>query len=152
MAEDFGEPYRQHRFRVEIHGIAQAGFAEVLMPKSSLELIEYWEGEKPMPVTVLSGRADHENLILRWGITDNLELFNWWNIVQRQGCAEHKKNLSIILMDDAGNDKIKWSLTNAWPVTYEVSDLNALENGVCLEMIEIAFDRLLRSQIKASRK
>lgn len=152
MSEDFSDPYHQHRFRVDIQGITKAGFAEVHIPESQIDIIEYWEGGKSMPVTRLSGKVQHENVILKWGITDNSELSDWWSLVQKEGCTPHKKDVCIILMDDAGNDKIKWLFTNAWPIKYHASDLNALESGVCLEMVEITFDRMQRFPVKASRK
>ncbi len=40
------EPYRNFRFLVEIDGIVEAGFCEVIMPVSSVDVIEYREGNE----------------------------------------------------------------------------------------------------------
>jgi len=61
------DPYHDFNFQVEIDGIPQSGFREVIMPAATADVIEYREGHEPSVVRKLKGRVHFGNLILRWG-------------------------------------------------------------------------------------
>jgi phage tail-like protein len=132
------DPYRKFRFRVEIDGITQAGFTECLLENSSTEIIEYREGIDPTHVRKLSGLTKYGNVTLKWGVTDSMEFWNWYQTVAQLGAMGNRKNLSITLIDEAGADKSRWELVEAWPVKFDPPDFNAKSNDVAIELIEIA--------------
>lgn len=132
------------RFRVEIDGITQAGFSEVIMPEAEIEPIEYREGIEPTHVRKLSGLTKYGNVVLKWGITDSMELYDWFLSVTDSGASENCKNMSIILVDEQGDDRMRWNIEKAWPIRYSITDLNAQTNEVEIEMIEITFERFFR--------
>ena len=129
------------RFRVEIEGISQAGFNEVVMPDATIDVIEYRNGIDQTYVRKLSGLTKYSNIILKWGITDNMDLYNWVRSVMDQGASVNRKNMVIILVDEEGNDRIHWEFEKAWPFKYKISHLNAQTNEVVFEIIEITFER-----------
>lgn len=136
------DPFRNFRFRVEIDGIQQAGFSEVSGFDSSVDVIEYREGSDPPHVRKLTGLAKAGNVTLKWGITDSLDLYKWHkNFLGGNG---EVKNLAIILMDEAGNDKARWELVRAWPSRYHSPDLNAKGNEVAIETLELVCEELSR--------
>ena len=49
--------------------------------------------------------------------------------------------MSIVLIDEEGNESMRWNFMEAWPVRYKISDLNAMTNEVLFEIIEITFER-----------
>ncbi len=136
MADYIREPYRQFRFRVEIDGIEQAGFSECTFGESSIEPVEYREGTDPTYVSKLSGITKYGNVTLKWGITDSTDLFGWYNDVQQSGANNHRKNVSIILIDEEGNDKCRWNLIDCWPTKYTPPDFKATSSDVAIEEIE----------------
>jgi phage tail-like protein len=133
------------RFRVEIDGIIQAGFSEVIMPDVKVETIEYREGTEPTHFRKLSGLTKYGNIVLKWGITDNMELYNWLESVKNNGASGNRKNMAIILADDQGNNRIKWNIIQAWPVNYRITNLNAQTSEIAIEMIEVAFIDFIRA-------
>ncbi|MBI5025187.1 MAG: phage tail protein [Nitrospirae bacterium] len=138
------DPYINFMFMVEIDGIAQAGFSECIIGDTTIDSIEYREGNEPTTVRKLSGLTKYGNIILKWGITDSMDLYNWIKKVIESGAEGERKNMSIIIMDEAGNGKVRWDIVNAWPVRYKPSDLKAKGNEVSIETIEIAHEGLIR--------
>jgi phage tail-like protein len=132
------DPYRNFNFVVEIDGLGQAEFSEVLLPEASADVIEYREGGEAGAVRKLPGRVHFGNLVLRWGITTSRELYDWWRTVQ-DGQAQ-RRNLSVILLDEGRNPVKRWNFLNAWPARYQASSLAAVGHNVVIEMLEIAHE------------
>jgi phage tail-like protein len=134
------DPYRRFRFRVEIDGIVQAGFSECIFGSDLTDMIEYREGNEPPVVRKLSGLTRYGNIILKWGITDSMELNDWRQRVKDSGAEKERKNMSIILIDETGVDKARWDIVNAWPFRYDPPDFNARGNEVAIETLEIVHE------------
>lgn len=138
------DPYRNFRFRVEIDGITQAGFNEVSFGDTTTEMVEYREGTDPAHARKLSGQTKYANVTLKWGITDSTDLYDWHQAVVQKGALDNRKNLAIILVDEAGNDKSRWELEEAWPSKYDPTDFNAKGNDVAIETLEIVSEAYKR--------
>ncbi|WP_406661836.1 phage tail protein [Methanolobus sp. ZRKC3] len=141
---DRNDPYRQFRFRIEIDGIGQAGFSECNFADTTTEPIEYREGNEPTVFRKLSGLTKYGNITLKWGITDSLDLYNWRQQVIDTGAEDARKNMSIILIDEAGSDKARWNIEQAWPSKYDPTDLSAKGNDVAIETLEIVHEGFKR--------
>ena len=137
------DPYRGFNFLVEIDGITEAGFHEVDGLDSSTDAIEYREGSDPSHARKLPGLTKHSALTLKRGITDSDKLWKWRQTVT-SGRAE-RKNGSIILLDDTGQEKIRWNFHNAWPSKWTGPALNASNNAVAIESLEITHEELARA-------
>jgi phage tail-like protein len=131
------DPYRNCRFRIEIDGITQAGFNECTLADTSTEVVEYREGTDPTHPRKLSGQSKYGNVTLKWGVTDSIELFNWYQTIVQVGAMGNRKNMSITIVDEAGDDKARWELVEAWPTKYTAPSLSAKGNDVAIESMEI---------------
>lgn len=140
MPGDRKDPYRNFRFRVEIDGIQQAGFRECAFGDVTVNPIEYREGNEPTTVRKLSGLSKYANITLKWGITDSKDLYEWMKNVIDTGAQDKRKNIGIILIDEAGNDKSRWDISQAWPTKYDPADFNATANEVAIETLEIVHE------------
>lgn len=138
------DPYRQFRFRVEIDGITQAGFNEVSFADTTTDPVEYREGNELPVFRKLSGLTKYGNITLKWGITDSINLYNWRQQVIDTGAEGARKNMGIILMDEAGADKARWDIVEAWPSKYDPSDFSAKGNEVAIESLEIVHEGFKR--------
>ena len=139
------DPYRNFRFRIEIDGITQAGFHECHFGDTTSEVIEYREGGDPPAVRKESGPVHFGNIVLKRGITDSMELYTWRKQVEDTGAQGARKNMSIILIDEAGNDRARWDFKNAWPARYGLwNDFDAKGHGVLYEVIEVAHEGFRR--------
>ncbi|MBD5799855.1 phage tail protein [Bacillus pseudomycoides] len=136
------DPLRNFRFRVEIDGIMQAGFSEATGFDATTDVIDYREGNEPTHVRKLPGLTKYGNISLKYGITDNMELYNWHKEISNGNVK--RKNISIIIVDEVGNDKARWEFVNTWLSKYDSADLNAKGNDVAIETIEIVHEGMTR--------
>lgn len=131
------DPYRQFNYRVEIDGITQAGFSECSFGDTSTEPVEYRVGTDPKHPRKLSGLSKYGNITLKWGTTDSMDLYNWYKTVADKGALDNRKAISIILVDEAGDDKCRWNIAECWPTKYDPTDFSAKGNEVAIETLEI---------------
>ena len=137
------DPYKNFRFLVELDGIVQSGFSECTGLCSNVEVIEYREGGEAATVRKLPGKASYPDISLKWGITDSRELYDW-HLTAINGKVQ-RKNGSVILQDDAGQEKIRWNFFAAWPSKYKGPDFNAKGNDVAIDNLTVSCERLERA-------
>jgi phage tail-like protein len=138
------DPYRNFRFRVEIDGIQTAAFAEATIPDSTTDPVEYREGTDATTPRKLSAMTKYGNISLKKGLTDSLELYEWKKKVEQKGASGARKNISLILVDEEGNDKARWDVVEAWPTKYDASDFNAKGNEVVIETLDVVHEGVTR--------
>lgn len=137
------DPYRAYNFFVEIDGITRAGFRECSGLDSAQDPIEYREGnEKYLTVRKLTGLVKYSNISLKYGITDDVELWDW-RTKAVEGEVE-RKNGSIVLLDDLGREKMRWNFREGWPTKWTGASFNATGNEVAIETLEIAHEGVSR--------
>ncbi len=133
------DPYKGFRFRVEIDGIQQAAFAECSGLGSEIHVEEYREGTEPSPVRKVPGRVIYPDIVLKWGVTDSRELYDW-HLAVINGNLQRKKG-SIILLDDQGQPKIRWNFFDAWPSKWQGPTLNARSDDVAIESLTLTCEK-----------
>ena len=138
------DPLRNYRFRVEIDGIQAGGFSEVVIEPTTTEVIEYREGSDRSHVRKLPGLTKFGNVTLKRGVSPSLELFNWHLQVVRGQIANARRNVTIVVLDDAGQDVARFQVSDAWPTKYDPGDLNAKGNEVFIESLELANEGIER--------
>lgn len=57
-----------------------------------------------------------------------------------------RRNGSIILLDDARQEVVRWNFFDAFPVKWEGPSLNATGNEVAMESVELCCERIERGQ------
>src|SRR5215203_1982093 len=137
---DRRDPFRSFNFAVEIDGLARAGFRECSGLDASQDPIEYCEGTEGLTARKLPGLNKFSNITLKWGMTDDTELWDWRKKAMT-GKVE-RKNGSIVLLDDTGAEKMRWNFREAWPTKWTGPSFNATGNEVAIETLEIAHEGL----------
>ena len=137
---DRRDPFRSFNFAVEIDGIARAGFRECSGLDASQDPIEYREGTEGLTARKLPGLNKYSNITLKWGMTDDHELWDWRKKAMT-GKVE-RKNGSIVLLDDTGAEKMRWNFREAWPTKWTGPSFNATGNEVAIETLEISHEGL----------
>lgn len=143
MPGDRIDPYRNFRFRVELEGLEQAGFSEVSGFEATFDVIEYREGNEVTTPRKLPGLVKYGNISLKWGTTESMELYEWI-----QECVEgtiERKTITIIALDEEGEDVATWQVIEAWPVKYTAPTFNGTGNEVAIELIEFAHEGMTRT-------
>jgi phage tail-like protein len=140
------DPLRNFRFRLEIDGIQAAGFSEVAIAPTTTETIDYREGTDPPQVRKLSGLTKYGTVTLKRGVTASLELFRWHRQIVSGQLATSRKQVVIVVQDEAGTDVARYVVSEAWPVKYDPGDLNAKGNEVFIETLELVNEGVERVQ------
>jgi phage tail-like protein len=130
------DPYKVFRFVVEINGTLVGGFSEVTGFERRTEVDDYREGGVNDYVHKIAKETRYPNLTLKRGITDLTNLWQWHQQVI-SGQIE-RKTVSVILLDSLGLEKWRWIFSDAYPVKWNGSDMNANSNTVSVESIELA--------------
>jgi phage tail-like protein len=139
MALDRKDPYSGFNFSVEIDGISRAGFKSAAGLDSSTASTKYREGtDAALVQRQLPGLSTFSNITLTRGITDDHSLWDWRELVTK-GTVQ-RKNLSIVLRDDAGNEKVRWNVRNCWPLKWTGPSFDATSDAVAIETLEIAHE------------
>lgn len=144
---DRNDPLRNFRYKLEIDGINQAGFSEVNIAETTIDVVDYREGDDAPFPQKLSGLTKYGNITLKWGLTygaEALELFNWHKQVAAGQIRTQRKKVAIIVQDETGTDRARFVVTEAWPVKYDPGDLNANGNEVLIELLELANEGIER--------
>src|SRR4051812_35510693 len=128
------DPYRGFNFRVEIEGTDVAAFREASGLTFTTDPIEYREGNDPqLHVRKLPGLTKFGNLNLRRGITQDLQLYNWYLTVVNG--APVRKSGAIVLRDEEQQDVVRWRFVEGWICKWEGPAMNATTNEVAIESI-----------------
>ncbi len=134
-------PYRSFNFHVEIDGLPEASFREVVIPGVRIEVVEYRTGaDKVSESRKLPGRATTGNVVLRRGVDEDLALWNWFKAV-RDGALD-RRNVVIVLLDAERVEVRRWQVQGAWPTAYEPSPLHAGKNEIAIETLELTCERV----------
>jgi phage tail-like protein len=133
------DPYRNFNFTVEIEGMPSSSFSEVVFPSSTIGVVEYREGgDKTSSSRKLPGRVHYGNVVLRRGVSQSSELWDWWKAV-RDGTLD-RRNGVIVLLDSERTEVRRWSFTGGWPCRYDVSPLAGRGEETVIETLELAVE------------
>lgn len=117
---------------------AVGGFAECSGLELTMQPDEYKEGGNNGGVLKFASRATWTNLSLKRGITENADLWNWhFDFVEGHG---RRRDGVILLLDGARKPAQAWYFRRGLPVKYSGPSLNATQNNVAIESIEIAHE------------
>jgi phage tail-like protein len=136
------DPFNNFAFLVEIDGITRAGFHDVTGFDSTIDIIEHREGGENITTRKLPGIVKFSNIVLKWGATDDLELYQWHRAAVNG--AVDRRNGSIVALDRQQREVARWNFINAWPSKYDGPDFNSEGNDVAIETLELAHEGVER--------
>ncbi len=137
------DPYRNFNFLVEIDGITQAGFTECSGVGAQNDPVEYREGGMVNTTHKLPGMTKYTNLVLKWGLTDSHNLYDWFRDVSNGKVT--RKNGSVIVLDLQGTEVLRWNFFDAWPTKWDGPDFTAKSTDVAIDSLELAVERYERA-------
>lgn len=135
------DPFRTFNFRVEFDGLPVSSFSECSGLSAEGDAVEYREGTDPVnTVRKLIGLRKYTNITLRRGYTADTSLWDWHKEIVNGKTT--RKNGTITLIDEVGNEVIRWTVENAWPNKIEGPSFNATSNEVAMESLELVHEGL----------
>jgi phage tail-like protein len=137
MAEK--DPVVSAWFGVEFQGAIKGAFRECTGIGSENEVVESKaSGPKGEYIFIkIPGRMKWNNITLKRGITDNMDLWNWRKLVENGKLDEARKNGSIKMFNQQGQIVARWNLVRAWPSKISGPTANATGNELAIEEMEI---------------
>jgi len=130
------DPYLSFRFRVKIDHLDVASFSEVTGLGFETEVETFREGGMNECERQLPGPSKHPaRLSLKRGVGDWDALWSWYQDVM-SGRIE-RNDITICLLDSAGNEKRWWTFREACPVKWVGPDLRAEGAAVAFETVEL---------------
>ena len=92
----------------------------------------------------MPGQTKHSNLSLKRGYTADTQLWNWYEDVMTGRTEAIRNNVSVIQLDMAGQEVLRWNLYQAFPIKYTAPAFNAKGNDLAIETLEFAYERIER--------
>jgi phage tail-like protein len=123
-----------------VQSAVAGGFSECGGLESSLQVEEYREGGRNGGVLKFPTRVTWGNLTLKRGLTADSDLWEWYDgFVQGRG---RRRDGLIVLQNDLHLPVAIWQFRRGLPVKWTGPAMNAGQNAVALETLEIAHEGL----------
>ncbi|MFC1873688.1 phage tail protein [Chloroflexota bacterium] len=134
--QPIGDPIGNYNFRVEIDGVAAGYFTAVDGLSIEQEVIEYQNGDDPL-THKRPGRVKYGEITLTTEYTSE-SILNDWIEAARFGNGEYtRKNMSVVLTDQSGQEIKRWNFFECFPKSWKLSSLDSKGNDVLTEEIVI---------------
>jgi phage tail-like protein len=120
-----------------------ASFQEISGIEAKFDTEDVTEGGENRFVHRLPKPARYSNLVLKRGIVAVDSFFVEW-VGQTVGSGLSlpilPQNILVTLLNEEGNPLIAWGFVNAWPIRSQVAPLNASDNKVLIETMELSYN------------
>ena len=135
------DPYRSFNFQLVIDGVPLGAFSEASGLTADGDAVDYREGtDLQSNVRKLVGLRKFTNITLKRGYTQDRSLWVWHqNIVNGQ---PDRRNVTIVLMNEARQPVLSWHAENAWVNKIEGPSFKASGNEVAMEAVELVHEGL----------
>jgi phage tail-like protein len=136
------DPIVSSWFGVEFQGQVVGAFRECSGLGSENEVVEY-KASGPKGEYVIKkvpGRMKWNNVTLKRGITDAMDMWKWRKLVEEGKIKDARKNGSIVMFSSQGQEIARWNFVNAWPSKLTGPTANATNNEVAIEEMEITHE------------
>lgn len=130
-----------NRFYVEIGNMIAASFSECSGLSVQIKKDVYYEGGVNDQQRICLGHAEFADITLKRGITDDSSFWKWLNEIFTAN-KPTRRNVNILVFNQAGNIMKSWTLIGAIPISWKSSSLQADGNAVAIEELTLAFEGL----------
>lgn len=137
------DPFPAFRFYISLIDSSSkhdGKFSECTGLGATMEVHEYKEGGVNDRVHKFPTRATFSNITLKRGMGLTDDLWRWhYNFIQGRG---KRKDGKIVLMNENGESVKVWYFKRGIPLKWTGPDLNATQNALAIEALEISHEGL----------
>jgi phage tail-like protein len=142
-------PLPSTEFKVELDGVDVPGFLEVKLPTQQTDEYDYREGDDAKHTRKMFGDTHYSPLVLARGASkDNERLKKWLQAVEDGKADEARKDIAVVMQDQAGESVLRYEFSKAWVKEYEPPTLNAQAGGgaeaMAVETFTVEFEEMER--------
>lgn len=141
-----GDPMIGAHFEVSIGSIT-GYFTEVSGLGSESEVVEHKiiaKGAKESIIRKIPGRLKWGDVVLKRGITKNLDFYNWRKQVEQGGVEKARLDGTIIMYDQTMTPIAEWNITKCWPSKINGPSLQSDGNAVGIEELTMVHEGIKR--------
>ena len=140
------DPYGGYNFLVTINGVSDDGvavkgsFTEASGLETEVSPVEYRNGSEDITVRKIPGLKKFTNITLKRGITGDIDFWNW--ILNAMNGQVQRADGAVLLLDENRQETMRWNFTRGWPCKWTGPGLNAANNEIAMETLEICHEGL----------
>jgi phage tail-like protein len=140
------DPYGGYNFLITVTGVSDDGtavkgsFSEIAGLETELSPIEYRNGSEDITVRKVAGLKKFTNITGKRGVTADLDFWNW--ILAGLSGKIRRADGSVVLLDENRQEVLRWNFRRGWPCKYTGPGLNAKNNEIAMETLEICHEGL----------
>lgn len=129
-------------FLLEVDGLPIGRFSAVSGLSMSVDVETYQEGGENNYEHKFPGRVTWENLVFKRGITNDNNLFNWFELTVGPGFmltdSFSRATAGVTMLSANGKRLRSWVIQDAFPVRWKGPDFDANNDEVPTEELEVA--------------
>ncbi len=143
---DNKDPLVGFHYAIEIQGVVTGFFTECTGLGSEHEVTEHKvvDSKGREMIQKIPGRMKWENISLKRGITDNMDIWKWRKQVEDGKVKEARKSGSIVMFDQNLTEVARWNFENAWPTKVTGPQLKSSAGDIGIEDLTIVHEGLER--------
>jgi phage tail-like protein len=140
-------PFLAFNFAVEIHRagdskpLVQAAFSECDGLEMTMDIKTIKEGGAPNRAIRVNGPVNYANLSLKRGMTDNFDLWTWFE----DSVADPRLRADaevVLLGPDGASERARFQLSRCVPIKMKAPALSSTGTAVAIEELQIAYETL----------
>ncbi|MEA2190390.1 MAG: hypothetical protein QOI73_511 [Solirubrobacteraceae bacterium] len=136
------------RFELTLDGHSLGVFSELQSVASAVEVdvVEASSGTETI-LKKLPGKRVPPTVTLKRGMTRNIEMAAWHELVILGDIAAARKSCSLTMFNAAGDPVARYHLADAWPQKVEITTLDAGASEMLIETVTLTCDVLQRVSV-----
>lgn len=140
------DPLVGFHYGIEVQGVVNGYFTECSGIGSENELIEHKVVDEKGRESIqkIPGRLKWQDVTLKRGITSNMDIWDWRDQIVQGKVDDARKNGSIVMFDQGGDEVARWNFENAWPLKVSGPSMKADSNEFGIEELVITHEGLYR--------
>jgi phage tail-like protein len=142
------DPLVGFHYGIEVQGVVNGYFTECSGIGSEHELIEHKivDDKGRESIQKIPGRLKWQDITLKRGITSNMDIWDWRDQIVQGKVEDARKNGSIVMFDQSGDEVARWNFENAWPLKVSGPSMKADSNEFGIEELVITHEGLYREK------
>lgn len=134
---------------VEVQNKVAGLFTEVSGLGSETEVIEHkvvTKDGKSDFVMKIPGRLKWGDIVLKRGVTSELDVWTWRKMVEDGKVDSARANGSITMLDQEGKPTAQWDFVRAWPSKVTGPSVNSGSSAISIEEMTLVHEGIVRKK------
>jgi phage tail-like protein len=143
---DRKDPLVGFHYAIDIQGEVKGYFTECSGIGSENDVIEHKviDEKGREHIMKIPGRLKWENITLKRGITDNMDIWEWRDKVVEGKVEAARRDGSIIMFDQGLKEVARWNFERAWPTKVSGPSVKSDSSEFGVEEVVLAHEGLFR--------